>query len=184
MIFQRQTTIFYVCLSIALSSILAGCATGLQAHHNHAANIGPFKHFNGRLLVLQPHKRWQVQIQWQGDTKKGKVRLTHPATGRIVYLTWQNESLWLLDNQSTSSAFNPISASELSKQGMMIAPQTLAAILQGHIPAELKKKGNGVWQGRLHKHMVNLKWQPSVQKLTVTDMTLGNTAIFLFFYPS
>jgi len=183
---MRSYQQFFV--SVCCIVLLASCAKyspDTDEHTNHHPAFGSFYQFDGRLLMLQPNKRWQVQIHWQGTPEQGIVRLTHAASGRIIQLKWHNQSMWILDNQETSSktsprpAFRPIHADELQRHGLILSPQTLASILQGHIPNSLKRKKTNLWQGRLQEHLFRLLWQADNHKLTITDMTHGSTAILI-----
>ena len=171
------------CLSLVtvLIMLLTGCASLNHPPAEPSASIGPYENFDGRLLMIQPNKRWQVQIHWQGTVKQGLVRLTHAASGRIVYLKWIGDRMSVLDNQATdaSASYKPISKAELSDQGLVIRPQQLAAILHGNIPASLKQQHAQQWKGKLNQSLIQLDWNPQLKKLTLKDSTHGNIAMLL-----
>ncbi|OIO67901.1 MAG: hypothetical protein CO186_06130 [Zetaproteobacteria bacterium CG_4_9_14_3_um_filter_49_83] len=169
-------------VGLSLIALLSGCANIPHTlSSTQTSSIGPYESFEGRLMVIQPNKRWQVQIQWQGTPDQGRVRLTHAASGRIVYLTWAGDHMSMLDNQTSDPLprYKSISKSELAQQGLVIRPQQLASILQGKIPASLKQQQTNQWKGSLNHSLIQLEWNPQLKKLSLKDSSHGNIAILL-----
>lgn len=166
-------------LLLSSGLIVSACNKTFKSPQNVA--IGPFESFEGRLLVMQPTRRWQVQIQWQGTANRGQVRLTHAASGRILYLRWQGKKMFSMDNQAATglSGYHPIQQTELYERGLIIPPQQLANILHGRIPSALKPNGDNQWQGKLNGSLIRIQWLADKQKLTLEDITHGNTALLL-----
>jgi len=162
--------------------LLTACST-LQ----HTTPIQPITHtkvwdsFNGQLSILEPSHRWQVLIHWQATLESGKARLTHAATGRIIELQWHGKYIQIRNNQADKALWKNIKEDALMHYGIVLPPQTIAAILHHHIPPSLKLKQKNTWQGPLHGSMIRLRWQTNYHKLTMTDITHGRTAILRIF---
>jgi len=161
---------------------LTACST-LQQSTSTQENIAykPWHNFDGQLSVLASAHRWQVRIHWQADLESGKARLTHAATGRIIELQWQGKHIQARDNQSSTTAWQPIKIATLMQYGIVLPPQDIAKILHHQIPISFKAKGGGIWQGKLHNNIIRLRWQNNRHKLTITDITHGRTAILRIF---
>ncbi|MDQ6968016.1 MAG: hypothetical protein Q9M14_04965 [Mariprofundaceae bacterium] len=170
-------------LHIAIAIFLLSACSTLQptASVRDSNEYKPWHSFNGQLSILESAHRWQVLIHWQATLESGKARLTHAATGRIIELQWQGEHIQIRDNQTSITAWQPIKADTLMQYGMVLPPQTIAAILHYQIPPSLKAKGNDTWQGLLHNNTIRLRWQNHRHKLTMTDITHGRTAILRIF---
>jgi len=141
----------------------------------------PWHSFNGQLSILEPSHRWQVLIHWQADLSSGKTRLTHAATGRIIELQWHGKHIQIRNNQADNAAWKDINEDALMHYGIVLPPQTIAAILYHHIPPSLKPTQNNTWQGSLHGNNIRLRWQNNYHKLTMTDISHGRTAILRIF---
>jgi len=170
-------------LILALLVWLAGCAiqrppTGTASH------IGPYPAFSGRLIVIQPERRWQVEIDWKAATPAaGWLRLTHAASGRIIELTWHGDDLQLSDNQDPAHPHRSISEADLAAYGIAIPPRQLAAILLGHMPAQFRPNGPDRWEAHLHGDIIHIAWNGAARRLTLMDMLHGNRAILLIGAP-
>jgi len=156
---------------------LAGCATTPPPQHEQTG-IGPYPQFSGRLLVMEPNRRWQVGIDWKAVTpEQGEVRLTHAASGTIVELAWRQRSMRLRD--SGHPVFHAVTKQELRQHGIFIAPWTLAAILLGDMPREFHPTGELTWEAHQAGTLIRLQWDAGRHKLTVTDTQHGRQATLL-----
>jgi len=166
-------------LSLAAILALSGCTT--TSLHKPAvpvtpASIGPYPSFSGRLIVIEPTKRWQVSLKWQANRPEhGWLRITHAATGVVVELRWQGKTLQIRDNQQP--AWRHIELEKLSEHGIIIPPHELAAILLGQMPVHFKQKSEQIWESRQTGHLIRLRWQQGLRKLTITDMKYGRKAV-------
>jgi len=154
-----------------------GCAT--TKPHEPATSIGPFNTFTGRLIVIEPARRWQVIIDWNGTPIEGTVRLTHAASNRIVQVAWDPEVMQIRDNADRSQQWINVSKEALSENGIILPPQQLAQILSGSMPVELVEKRSGEWEGRIDGSFIRIKWLDEQQRLELIDMTHGRTAILI-----
>jgi hypothetical protein len=161
--------------------LLAGCAGTSQYlpdESTKAVSIGPYPSFSGRLIVIEPAKRWQVLIKWKANQPEhGWLRMTHAATGTVIELRWQGEAMQVRDNREP--AWRPIGLGQLSKHGIVIQPQTLAAILLGHMPSHFKQKDKQTWESRQSGSLIRLRWQAQAHKLTMTDLKHGRKATLI-----
>jgi len=169
-------------LHIAGIFLLTACSTlqsssSIQEIHAHK----PWRSFNGQLSILESSHRWQVLIHWQADLTSGKARLTHAATGRIIALQWQGKHIQIRDNQASKTLWQSINEDALMQYGIVLPPQTIAAILHSKIPPSLKFKHHQTWQGQFHGNTIRLRWQNNHHKLTMTDISHGRTAILRIF---
>ena len=168
---------YYIPYAI-LSLFIASCTAHTpQIHTNLHKQDKVWERFDGRLLIIEPTRRWQVLIHWQANLQKGHTRLTHAATSRIIELKWNHQQTYIRDNQDVNAQWREIDSISLMKHGIVVAPQTLSKILHHQIPTSLQHKGDNVWQGKLHGNNIRLQWQNDMHKLTITDMTHGRTAI-------
>lgn len=175
MVFPPRFTIMYMAALLVLA--LSGCA-GTVSHQATITTspIGPYPSFSGRLIVMQPTKRWQVSLQWQANTsEQGRLRITHAATATVVELRWQGESMHIRDNQHPDWRY--IEAGELSEHGIIIPPNELAAILLGHMPAHFIQKDEQTWESRQSGRLIRLRWQQELRRLTMTDIKHGLKAV-------
>ena len=145
--------------------------------------IGPYSEFSGRLLVMQPRRRWQVSLQWaSSNPEQGWLRLTHAASNSVVELRWQDQEMQLRSN--THTAWQAISEQQLAEQGIVLPPQQLAALFLGRIPEHfVQKPAEGqneiIWETLGMKPFIRLQWRASSQRLSMTDMTHGRRAILI-----
>jgi hypothetical protein len=147
-----------------------------QSSVNMPSVIGPYGSFSGRLIVIEPARRWQVLLEWQAETAElGRVRLTHAATSTVVELQWQYEKIQVRNNKHPD--WQTIGQQELAELGIVIPPQQLASILLGKMPAHFKRKNNNTWESRQTGGLVRLQWQASRQKLSLTDIKHGRQAM-------
>jgi len=144
--------------------------------------IGPYSRFSGRLIVMEPARRWQVSLMWRAiRPEQGWLRITHAATGTVVELRWDEYGMTIHDNKHP--LWRNIGMNELSAQGIVIPPQQLAAILLGKMPAQFKftgkRTGQQSWKSQQSGQIIKLRWQPEVRKLSITDMKHGRQAILV-----
>ena len=157
--------------------LTSGCAT--TKPHEPATSIGPFNTFTGRLIVIEPTRRWQVIVDWTGTPAEGIVRLTHAATNRIVQVAWDHEAMQIRDNADHSHQWRNVSKQTLSENGIILPPHQMAQILSGDMPVELVEKRDGEWEGRIDDSFIRIKWLDEQQRLELIDMTHGRTAILI-----
>jgi len=145
-------------------------------------HIGPYSRFSGRLIVMEPARRWQVSLMWRAiRPEQGWLRITHAATATVVELRWDVHGMTIHDNKHP--LWRNIGMNELSAQGIVIPPQQLAAILLGKMPAQFKftgkRTGQQSWKSQQSGRIIKLRWQPEVRKLSITDMKHGRQAILV-----
>lgn len=164
--------------SLALSAalLLTSCATTKTDERRDG--IGPYSELTGRLLIMQPSQRWQVALEWRGTPDAGHARLTHAASNRIVEIEWLQAAIRMRDNQQ-QPAWKQVSESQLAEQGIIMPPQQLAALLNGTLPTTLKRRGENRWEGTVRDSYLKLTWQPDAQRLSITDITHGNSLVLI-----
>ena len=166
------------CIAIAAGMLLlSSCA--VTKPPATPSEVGPYTSFSGRLIVIEPKRRWQVVVQWDATPEKGLVRMTHAASNRIVQLSWQNGQMLLRDNADKSGLWRPVTIDQLAANGIIMAPQQLAGILTGHMPPSLIAKGGGVWEGKVDDAFLRIKWWQEKRRLELTDMTHGRKATLI-----
>jgi hypothetical protein len=171
---------FATSLIIIVLLSLSSCATGLDGRSsaNVQSAIGPYPDFSGRLIVIEPARRWQVLLKWQAETaEQGRVRLTHAATNVVVELQWQHEKIEVRDNKYPD--WKIIGQQKLAELGIVLPPQQLASILLGNIPTHFKRKNDDTWESRQAGNVIRLHWQTSRQKLSMTDIKHGRRATLI-----
>lgn len=158
---------------------LASCATPSgKGTKEHPSSIGPFPQFTGRLIVIEPTRRWQVLVNWQADSRRqGWLRLTHAATGRVVELKWLHQRMLVRDDSHPE--WQEVSRQALAEEGIVIPPQQLAAILLGTMPPHFRRKNGTTWEGKQNGGLIRLEWKAEQKRLSMTDMTHGRTATLL-----
>ena len=145
------------------------------------SSIGPYTQLNGRLIVIEPNRRWQVLLNWQAASRQqGWLRLTHAASGRVVELEWRHARMRVRDDSHPD--WQKINHQQLAAEGIVIPPQQLAAILLGTMPAHFRRKNGTTWEGKQNGGLIRLEWKDEQKKLSITDMTHGRTAT-LFIQP-
>jgi len=162
---------------ILLTAIISGCAT-IQPDEP-PSSIGPYQTFSGRLIVIEPNRRWQVLIHWNGQPEQGEVRLTHAASNRIVLLSWHGAQMRISDNQNPTPGWRHVDNDQLHAMGIILPPQKLAMIFSGKIPSSLKEKEPNLWRGKIGNSLIRLKWINKRNRLEITDITHGREAILM-----
>jgi len=139
------------------------------------SSIGPYSKFSGRLIVIQPSKRWQVAIDWQAqEPKHGQLRLSHAATATVIDFRWSDNDMEIRDNKFPY--WRPIQQDELTTYGLVIPPQQLASILLNHIPQHYIEKKPGTWESKDSGSLIRIHWQADLKKLTISDIQHGRVA--------
>ena len=152
--------------------IASGCAKQPLFTSAEPTTIGPYSNFSGRLIVIEPKRRWQVILQWHADTpERGDLRLTHAASGTVVEFRWFGSRMQSRDNQS--QLWKAVDAAQLATQGMVIPPQQLASILLGKMPADFIEKRPNLWESSASGSLIRLQWEASSKQLMMTDTKHG-----------
>jgi len=182
----RQAARLLVALLLILPAACASMSGNTPATNEPAktgTSIGPYSEFSGRLLVMEPKRRWQVLLQWRAlQPDSGWLRLTHAASSTVVELRWQHQDMQMRDNSSND--WREISPQQLAEQGIVLPPRQLASLLLGKTPDhfQLKAGKDGddlTWESTGSEPFVRLQWQKSSHRLTMTDMAHGRRAILL-----
>jgi len=166
-----------VCRLFFLSSLLllSACASA-PLPVTSTATIGPYPSFTGRLIVIEPARRWQTAIDWQADNPdNGRLRLTHAASNTIIEFRWQQGSMRVRDNRNM--AWRPISQAELAKRGIVLPPTELATMLLGGLPDTFHQQKPGLWLNS--KRTIRLQWYAGSQRLVMTDIAHGRKATLI-----
>jgi len=172
-IFTR--VIFTLCCVLALT----GCNTAFKGSPPSLAERTASKpiitQFDGRLLVIEPTRRWQASIHWQANLHEGYARLTHAASSYIIEIQWLEENIRMRSNQNPH--WQAISKHKLIDLGIILPPQMLAAILHHQIPSVFQSQGKQTWQGKFNGSLVRFMWKNNMRQLNITDITHGRTAM-------
>jgi len=161
---------------VLLLAMLPACA-GKHVPALQSA-IGPFATFEGRLLAITPAQRWQASLSWRApQVERGALRLVHAASGFVLEAKWDKPRLWLRD--SHHAAWRSVSPSELKRHGLLLPPWTMAALLQGELPAGFRRRDGNIWQGHLDGALVRIVWQAAQRRLELTDITHGRRLVLL-----
>ncbi len=172
----RSRCLQTLCMAVVL--ILTGCATGQRASETEQVSIGPYPALTGRLIVMEPTKRWQVLLTWRAATPDhGWLRLTHAATNTVIELRWQGGAMELRDNRQP--AWHAVDRTSLSEHGIVIAPQELATILLGRMPAHFQKVSVNRWKSMNNGAVIQLQWVPQAHRLMMTDLKHGRKATLI-----
>ncbi|MDX8390724.1 MAG: hypothetical protein R8M38_09565 [Mariprofundaceae bacterium] len=153
---------------------LSSCASQLQPETGYHS-------FQGRLLVIEPTKRWQVAVTWQFvSLKEGMVRLNHAATSRIVELRWQGEKIHYRDNQAMQPRWQKSSLDQLQGYGIVLAPQEIGMFLAGDVlPPGFKKTAVDHWQRIEGGQVIAVHWNKARTRLSMKDISHGVQAILV-----
>ncbi len=165
-------------LCIALALVMAGCAASHRANIGEAVSIGPYPAFTGRLIVIEPTRRWQVLLSWRATAPDhGWLRITHAATNTILELRWQGDAMEMRDNRNPD--WHTVNRARLAEHGIVIAPQELAAILLGRMPAHFHSVSANRWKSTNNGSMIQLQWTPKAHRLMMTDLKHGRKATLI-----
>lgn len=167
----------FTTLVVIATIALSGCGKQMPLSDHNIA-IGPYQHLSGRLIVIEPKRRWQVAIKWHANSPdRGNLRLLHAATGTVVEFRWIGEKMQLRD--SSSKLWKSVTHEKLAGHGIVIPPQQLALILLGKIPAHFKEQKPSVWESREHGHPIRLKWYDNTKRLVMSDIKHGRQATLI-----
>lgn len=173
----KSRAILALALLIALNACSLAIPTGQSTTDKPLADnsIGPYPTFSGRLIVINPSRRWQVEVDWQAYTSEsGKMRLSHAFSGTVVDFRWNNKDMEIRDNKSPY--WRPIQQTELTEQGIVLPPNQLASILLGNIPSHFHQKKSNMWESKESGSLIRLLWQAELKKLTISDIQHGRIA--------
>lgn len=142
------------------------------------ASVGPYSSLHARLLVIEPARRWQVMLDWQADSATtGSARLTHAASGTVVELRWQRDTIRLRDNNAPD--WRRVSSSQLAEHGIVISPYSLSRFLAGHVPAEFRQTGANAWESSKAGNIIRIRWNPDSRRLELSDIRRGRMATLI-----
>jgi len=169
----------YAGLILLLALLTASCAKQIDKGSSaDSVSIGPYTEFSGRLIVIEPKRRWQVTVNWKAATpQQGWLRLTHASTGRVVEFRWLQNDMEVRDNKS--GYWKQINQQQLSNQGIVLPPQMLASVLLAEMPAHFIEKKPSVWESNASGSLIRLEWSAEKQRLIMTDMLHGHRATLI-----
>lgn len=160
---------------LAWLCLLSACAT---LGPERSQPIGPYPEFSGRLLVIEPHRRWQVSIHWLAhEPESGWIRLVHALSHTVVELQWRGRQIFLRD--SRTPIWRLVSKAQLEAEGIFLPPWTLAGILLGRMPGEFRATGFNVYHAEIAGASIRLRWQPDKLRLELADLTHDRKAILM-----
>jgi len=164
----------YALAAILFVAVLTSCVK----HEPLTTAYQPITTFSGRLLVISPKHRFQVEIDWQADDKHGQLRLTHALSGRVVNVEWQGKRMFWHDNAEVLN-WQPLSEQALKDMGVIFPPWILAKIFLGQYPDTMQSKGKQMWQGTWSGHQLQIKWSNEYQRLELIDFKRGQKAVVI-----
>lgn len=133
---------------------------------------------HGRLLVIEPARRWQAMLDWHAPSPShGWLRISHAASGRVIELRWEKTRLWLRDNQAIATNWRSINADELAGHGITLLPNEMAAFFAGQPPADFSHVKPGQWLAVRGKSHIRVQWNG--KRMTITDIRHGRQAIVI-----
>ncbi len=147
-------------------------------HDDMKSGFEPIQTFSGRLLVLDPKHRFQVELDWLANEEKGMLRLTHALSGRVVFVRWQGKEMFLRDNDIRLN-WQILPESELKKMGVLLPPWQLARIFLGQYPDTMITKNHLEWKGEWNHHKLKVKWSNHYKRVEVTDYKRGSRAVVI-----
>lgn len=172
---RQMRKLLPVATVISCMFLLASCAKTPSKMKSPA-----LAEFTGRLIVIEPTRRWQVLISWHSLGKnEGWLRLNHAATGRIIELRWRNKMMWLRDNQAARANWQGITLEDLRSYGISLFPNDITLFLAGQTPPDFIAAGEGMWRGIRMDHTLHVKWIQSKRHLRITDVSMGKIAILM-----
>ncbi|MDX8402579.1 MAG: lipoprotein insertase outer membrane protein LolB [Mariprofundaceae bacterium] len=170
--------------AMILTLALAACAPR-HAPMPAETGIGPFPAFEGRIIVIEPGRRWQALVEWRATIpERGSARLTHAASGTVAEIRWRGDRIEVRDSRHPS--WRGIAPEELSNRGIMLPPRELAALLLGHVPPDFRPRRSENaqrWQGRRGGRLLRIAWFAGARKLRLTDITRGASATLIIARP-
>lgn len=168
---------------IVSALLLPACAsltTDTSFHTGPSSMIGPYHQVTARILVMEPKHVWQAMMDWQSEQSgKGKIRIVHAVSGRIVEFLWRHDEMWLRDNQAGSPKWRLTSKEELASHGMVISPQELSEFLGGHVPSGFHAQGLNRWTIQRKRSHVRVEWNAQKKRLIFSDIRHGRKATLI-----
>ncbi len=169
--FALKATRFAAAASLML--LLAGCARPAMEIRKE-----PLTEIHGRLLVIEPARRWQAMLDWHAASPdQGWLRISHAASGRIIEMRWEKTRLWLRDNRAAAAHWRPVSATELASHGIVLLPNEMAAFFAGQPPAYFERIKPGQWLAVRGESRIRVEWNG--RRMTITDFRHGRQAIVI-----
>ena len=153
---------------------VSACAT---LPTGQTTDIGPWTSVSGRLLVMEPTRRWQVMLDWRAEGDAGRARLVHAASNSVLELRWQRDDIMLRDNRTPT--WRRIRQSELARHGIVISPYALSRFLAGRQPPGFTRKQENVWESRRKDALIRVVWKPAARRLSISDIRHGRRATLL-----
>jgi len=164
----------YQIAGVLLALMLVSCAK----HDVTPSAFEPVSTFSGRLLVMDPKHRFQVELDWQANETKGTLRLTHALSGRMVFVQWQGKKMFWHDNNSDLS-WSLLSEEELKDMGVIFPPWTLAKVFLGQYPSSMQSQNKQLWKGTWDEKNLQIKWSNNYRRVELTDFKRGQKAIVI-----
>lgn len=159
---------------VCLLAVVSSCAK----HETNQAGYEPIKSFSGRLLVLDPKHRFQVELDWLASEERGLLRLTHALSGRVVFVHWQGQNMYWRDNDKMLN-WQGMSVAQLHEMGVLLPPWTLAKIFLGQYPDTMHSKDERLWKGEWDGHKLQIKWINHYKRVEITDFKRGRKAVVI-----
>jgi len=168
----------FLAAALAVPILLLTACASLTA--DQSSTIGPYHGITARIMVMEPKHVWQAMLDWQsGQSGKGKIRIVHAASGRIIEIFWQHNKMWLRDNQAESPKWRLIGREELVAHGIIISPQELSEFLGGRIPSGFQPKGPNRWIINRNNSHTRVKWNAQKKRLIFSDISHGRKATLI-----
>jgi len=162
-----------VAVSASLMFLLAGCARPAMEIQKE-----PLTEIHGRLLVIEPARRWQAMLDWHAASPdQGWLRISHAASGRIIEMRWEKARLWLRDNRAAVAHWRAVDATELASHGIVLLPNEMAAFFVGKPPAGFSRIKPGQWLAVRGESHIRVEWNG--RRMTITDFRHGRQAIVI-----
>ncbi len=159
-------------LTIVLILFVASCVK------HESSSFEPMTTFSGRLLVMDPKHRFQVELDWMANEKQGNLRITHALSGRVVFVQWKNKVMFWRDNDRTT-VWTALSEQELVDMGVILPPWILARIFLGQYPESMQTKDKQLWQGSWNGIRLQIKWSNAYKRVDITDFEQGKRAVVI-----
>jgi len=168
---------------VVLTLLLPACAS-LTANpsvaNRSSSTIGPYHQITAKIMVMEPEHVWQAMLNWQSEQPdKGKIRIVHAVSGRIVEFRWQHDEMWLRDNQADSPKWRPTSSKELAANGIVITPRELSGFLGGHVPSGFQSRSLNLWIIQRNNSHVRVEWNAQKKRLIFSDIKHGRKATLI-----
>ena len=163
-------------LSLLLLTLLFSACV---KHEQRQSDFKPVTNFSGRLLVMDQNHRFQVEVDWQGNEESGILRLTHAMSGRVIYVSWREQTMLWHDNDKTK-VWQPLSEQALLDMGIILPPWVLVKVFAGEYPNTMHTKDHRLWKGVWGDRELTIKWASQQQRLELVDFKHGKRAVIIF----